>query len=700
MKIRTILISLRELIHALITPTTKLKSGDQLVVNAPESSVYPDDRTQAKINLTHSVLFEIGKESDHNQWFYWLAQNLPQLTKALKELRLTAPDQTFLIESLMPHWLQLSIIAALSPQAIAIDTPNFGQITIPETAPEGEGKGLAYRIYEDAECTLVEFTSPRCLQPDQLKTIMPPAVNPDKGVIISGIAPSWISATIGLAYAKSTAWVACTKKDGAAVVVISNSEATALGTEISQHKMQRRLEEAALTRVPRRRLTDSLLSKMIGKRPGYNGGILWRSSDLPQLTKALKARNEKKFVIESDLPHWLQLSIIAALSPQAIAVDTQIFGELTIPKTAPEGAGKGMAFRVYEDEEFTLIEGSSPRHFQPEQLNTIVPPAVNPDKGVIISINAPSLIIATIGLAYTTVSWVACTKKKNGAAVVVISNSEATALGTEIDQTNMQRAHEGIALARVPKRGEIWLYDAGGHGTHPGLIISQQSNNCADSVLLVPFTTSLKHKNRHLAVESQDTGLACIGFAKCEQIISVSRAQLQGLVPIGVVTDDFLTKVVRYILRAIGAGTSSWAARECGAAGVVISNHQATATENETDEHKIQLGHEEVAFVEPQRGQIWLFDDTGYGARRGLIISPKNVNNLNYVLIVPLTTETAGDSVAMCQNISCVPKTDLRQGPIGSVTDELLAEVVRHVRLAIGDVPVRHPISNRSLGHV
>ena len=103
----------------------------------------------------------------------------------------------------------------------------------------------------------------------------------------------------------------------------------------------------------------------------------------------------------------------------------------------------------------------------------------------------------------------------------------------------------------------------------------------------------------------------------------------------------------------------------------------------------------------PKRGEIWLFDE-GYGEHPGLIISATARNeHSNDVLLVPFTSQPThahrhllvtpartglkNPSYAEYSNISRVGKDELLTGPIGQATEDLLQEIVRAVRLAIGD---------------
>lgn len=126
----------------------------------------------------------------------------------------------------------------------------------------------------------------------------------------------------------------------------------------------------------------------------------------------------------------------------------------------------------------------SPRTLQAEQLASIVPPAVNPKKGIVIASNAPYWVIGTVALSYAKAAvWVACTQKLGG-AIIAMSNEKATAPGTEIDKQIVADVVQKASQAAVPRRGEIWLFDDG-YGEHPGLIISpDQRNERSSDVLL------------------------------------------------------------------------------------------------------------------------------------------------------------------------------------------------------------------------
>jgi mRNA interferase MazF len=110
----------------------------------------------------------------------------------------------------------------------------------------------------------------------------------------------------------------------------------------------------------------------------------------------------------------------------------------------------------------------------------------------------------------------------------------------------------------------------------------------------------------------------------------------------------------------------------------------------------------------PRRGEIWTVELPGQPAdphtpRPVLVVSVDVRNRLaGDVLVVPLSTHLrplpthvlipAGvggqrrDSMAKCEQITCLDKQFLVRGPLGSpLSDPLLSEVIRAVRRAVGE---------------
>ena len=83
-------------------------------------------------------------------------------------------------------------------------------------------------------------------------------------------------------------------------------------------------------------------------------------------------------------------------------------------------------------------------------------------------------------------------------------------------------------------RGEIWLLDLDpirGHeqaGRRPGLVVSVDffNHGPAELVIVVPLTTKDKRRPLHVAIDPPEAGLRARGFAKCEDVRSISPERL------------------------------------------------------------------------------------------------------------------------------------------------------------------------------
>lgn len=299
-------------------------------------------------------------------------------------------------------------------------------------------------------------------------------------------------------------------------------------------------------------ITNKILADIIGKESTADGRVFWQPEDLSQIKIALRAlqigNKSETFLIDDAMPYWLYLSIMAALAPCLVELNTPNYGPVSIPRNTPSGVGEALTFRVHEEATFTLMQFSSPRSLQTNELATIIPPKVNTAKGVVISSNAPPWIIATVGLAYFQVApWVACTQK-NGGAVICAAQARGVTLGAEIDQQSIDTAAN---KASCPKRGEIWTFDDG-YKERPGVVISPNlRNEQLNDVLLVPFTTSESHAHWNLLIPRAGTGLAEDSYARCSNITRLDK-QLLIKGPIGTLPDLLMAQVIRAVRQAIG----------------------------------------------------------------------------------------------------------------------------------------------------
>ncbi len=86
----------------------------------------------------------------------------------------------------------------------------------------------------------------------------------------------------------------------------------------------------------------------------------------------------------------------------------------------------------------------------------------------------------------------------------------------------------------MAQRGEIWLVDFGvpiGHEQgyrRPALIISadQLNRSRAESVIVLPITSTRRRLPSHIEIESDESGLNHTSYAKAEDVKSVSTQRL------------------------------------------------------------------------------------------------------------------------------------------------------------------------------
>jgi mRNA interferase MazF len=86
----------------------------------------------------------------------------------------------------------------------------------------------------------------------------------------------------------------------------------------------------------------------------------------------------------------------------------------------------------------------------------------------------------------------------------------------------------------APRRGEVWLLDLGEPigreqaGRRPAVIVSDDEVNDGPSglVIVVPLTSTRRELPSHIELDSADSGLDEVSYAKCEDIESVSERRL------------------------------------------------------------------------------------------------------------------------------------------------------------------------------
>jgi mRNA-degrading endonuclease toxin of MazEF toxin-antitoxin module len=206
------------------------------------------------ITLTNELFAQIThKPSLPNGNIAWYPSDLPSLEIPLRTMKLVSGPDGFVIDSIMPWWLIVSIVAGLAPKPVVFNDFKRGAVLIPCNTPADDGSRLiSWKMCEERDFTLVQFSSPRTLTPEQLQEVFPPVVNKNKGVVISTNAPPWLVAVVSVAYASSVPWVANTQKDGNPVVSISNSQDKPVGSDVDGFAVFRALQTALKPSTPKR----------------------------------------------------------------------------------------------------------------------------------------------------------------------------------------------------------------------------------------------------------------------------------------------------------------------------------------------------------------------------------------------------------------------------------------------------------------
>jgi mRNA interferase MazF len=108
-----------------------------------------------------------------------------------------------------------------------------------------------------------------------------------------------------------------------------------------------------------------------------------------------------------------------------------------------------------------------------------------------------------------------------------------------------------------PRRGDLWLVDFGEPvgreqaGRRPAVVVSVDALNegPAGVLLVVPITTARRDLPSHIEIDTPNSGLDRVSYAKCEDLKSVSDRRLVHRV--GAVDPpamDSIERVLRYLL--------------------------------------------------------------------------------------------------------------------------------------------------------
>lgn len=122
-----------------------------------------------------------------------------------------------------------------------------------------------------------------------------------------------------------------------------------------------------------------------------------------------------------------------------------------------------------------------------------------------------------------------------------------------------------MAPPRQPRRGEIWFVklptDPPEKSQRPVIIVSTDARNLherANTVLVVPLSTTPAKAPTHLELSPGETGLGLLSTVRCEDISVVRKTSLleprQGLRPL---SENALRRIASGVVRAMGFPESS-----------------------------------------------------------------------------------------------------------------------------------------------
>lgn len=117
-----------------------------------------------------------------------------------------------------------------------------------------------------------------------------------------------------------------------------------------------------------------------------------------------------------------------------------------------------------------------------------------------------------------------------------------------------------LPILPVPRRGEIWFVqvpgDPPGKAPRPVVIVSVDARNThprAQTVLAVPFSTTLTDMPTHIRLQPGETGLGEVGELQAENISTIRKDALRPpRNPLRVLSDRTIRSLARAVVMAMG----------------------------------------------------------------------------------------------------------------------------------------------------
>jgi mRNA interferase MazF len=122
---------------------------------------------------------------------------------------------------------------------------------------------------------------------------------------------------------------------------------------------------------------------------------------------------------------------------------------------------------------------------------------------------------------------------------------------------SLHRRTSGVGLDRLIWRGEIYDVDLGhpiGHEpafTRPAIVVSTDvlNNSAANLVVVVPLGSTSYELRSHVEIESGDSGLDHLSYARCDQIRVISTERIVARRGVAAVVEvHAIDQILRFIL--------------------------------------------------------------------------------------------------------------------------------------------------------
>ncbi|MBU1299289.1 MAG: hypothetical protein KKE44_26335 [Proteobacteria bacterium] len=179
----------------------------------------------------------IGVEVKGTRGFNWQGKDLYPAVEAVSYLKTI--EDTVTIDGGGAAFVYATLVHAVHPSTVEIRDPKVekGYVKLPSLKmANGGSKHLNWKVEDRSDYTFMEFSIPDGVFDDTvLPEVIVPEVCHDKGVVVSGRGPIYLSVAIIMAY-KNTAWVASfyPQNKEAIIVIRNSSDAPQLGEVIPE----------------------------------------------------------------------------------------------------------------------------------------------------------------------------------------------------------------------------------------------------------------------------------------------------------------------------------------------------------------------------------------------------------------------------------------------------------------------------------